>query len=93
MRESILAVRLPQREDFENRLRAHLREAKLKGLPYVDAEARWLHRQVGGYPNNGNHRMPICNAVMRNEMKLDDLELAAPPKGRGATLTIRYFLK
>jgi 5-methylcytosine-specific restriction protein A len=50
-----------------------------------------LHRRVGGYPSH-NHRMPVCCHVMRANMRSGDQILAAPPKGDGATLVIRYRL-
>jgi 5-methylcytosine-specific restriction protein A len=56
----------------------------------VDVNSGDLHRQVGGYPGR-NHRMPVCCEVMYGKMKGDDAVLSAPPKGKGASLTIRYF--
>lgn len=39
-----------------------------------------LHRRVGGFPNGGNHRMPMCVRVMRAKMREDlgDHVLAEP---------------
>lgn len=68
-----------------------LQNARESGLGYVDISAGEIHRIVGGYPGT-NHRMPICCDVMYSIKKPTDLILSAPPKGKGAALTIRYFL-
>ncbi|MBO4698645.1 hypothetical protein J5690_03425 [bacterium] len=61
---------------------------------YVDLTSGDVHRAVGGYPaKNGNHRMPVCCDVMSRAMRGDDEVLFEPPKGKGATLTIRYYKK
>lgn len=57
---------------------------------YIDLNSGEIHREVGGYPSN-NHRMPICCEIMYASMKGSDYVLSAPPKGQGASLTIRYF--
>lgn len=57
---------------------------------YIDLNSGKIHREAGGYPGN-NHRMPVCCEVMYNNMKGSDYVLSAPPKGKGATLNIRYF--
>ena len=49
------------------------------------------HRQVGGYPGP-SHRMPICCEVMYQEMGSRDKSEASLPKGKGASLRIRYDL-
>ena len=51
-----------------------------------------LRRIDRGYPGP-DHRMPVCCDVMYAEM-LDaaDAILAAPPKGKGASLVIEYLL-
>lgn len=59
---------------------------------YIDVNAGSIHREVGGYPGNG-HRMPVCCAVMRRMMNGDDAIIASPPRGNGASLTVRYFKK
>lgn len=59
---------------------------------YVDVNAGDIHREVGGYPGT-NHRMPVCCSTMRDLMKADDEIIASPPKGNGASLTIRYYKK
>ena len=82
----------PISEDFQKRLDAVLDDARRSGLPYVDVQSGELHRMVGGYPNKGSHRMPTCCGVMRNRMREGDEILSSPPKGRGASLRIRYLL-
>jgi len=64
--------------------------AEAKGS-FVDVTSGDLHRLVGGYPGR-SHKMPVCCDVMRKAMQSGDRILASPPKGRGATLTIRYVL-
>ena len=61
------------------------------GFSAVELTAGNLHRRVGGYPGN-DHRMPVCCEVMRKAMGTNDEILSAPPRGDGATLTIRYRL-
>ena len=58
----------------------------------VDLTSGDVHRVVGGYPaEKGNHRMPVCCDVMYEAMRGDDEVLSRPPKGKGATLKIRYY--
>ncbi|MDR2590443.1 MAG: hypothetical protein LBC71_05605 [Oscillospiraceae bacterium] len=57
---------------------------------YIDLVSGDIHRAVGGYPSK-NHRMPICCEVMYSRMRSNDIILYAPPKGKGATLKIRYY--
>ena len=76
---------------FRVALRLVLNRAIYQGVASVDVNAGSLHRIVGGYPGR-DHRMPICCAVMRAEMEGKDVIIAAPPKGQGARLTIRYTL-
>ncbi len=59
---------------------------------HIDLNAGDIHRAVGGYPS-ANHRMPMCCQVMRSRMRGDDKILVVPPKGNGASLTIRYYKK
>lgn len=57
---------------------------------YIDINAGAIHREIGGYPGK-KHRMPICCNVMESLRINDDTVLRCPPKGKGASLTIRYF--
>lgn len=59
---------------------------------FIDLNSGLIHREVGGYPGR-KHRMPICCDVMKSFMKEDDEILSSPPKGNGASLTIRYYKK
>ena len=75
-------------ETFRKALRQIFSESK---AAFVDVTSGDLHRLVGGYPDR-NHKMPVCCDVMRKAMQSGDVVLKSPPKGRGATLTIRYIL-
>lgn len=66
-------------------------EAKRKGEKFIDLVSREVHMAVGGYPGQ-NHRMPICCSAMYSVMSDGDQVLETPPSGKGAYLTIRYFL-
>jgi len=78
-------------QDFQNELNHIFSIAQQQGKDYVDVKSGDLHRQVGGYPGP-NHRMPVCCDIMKKNMKNGDQILQQPPKGRGATLIIRYRL-
>ena len=82
---------MPEREDFKAALLTEFNEAQRRGAGAVEVQSGELHRKVGGYPST-NHRMPVCCGVMRSEMHGDDEILSQPPKGKGATLKIRYHL-
>ena len=82
---------MPSTDDFRSKLGERLRVAELKGLPHVDVNAGDLHREVGGYPG-GSHQMPNCCRIMYDAQKTGDRVLVAPPKGNGASVTIRYAL-
>jgi len=83
---------LPTVEDFKRQLSETMQDAREQGLPYIDVESGDLHRKVGGYPNGGNHRMPVCCHAMRGMMQGNDEVLHSPDSGQGATLKIRYYL-
>lgn len=78
-------------EAFRSALQSLLNEARERQSPYIDISAGELHRALGGYPGP-THRMPICCSIMRDAMQPDDMLLAAPPSGQGASLIIRYKL-
>lgn len=82
---------MPDSFDFELALSHLFKEAERQGWPYVDVNAGELHRKVGGYPGR-SHRMPVCCEVMKKNMQAADQILEQPPKGKGASLTIRYKL-
>ncbi len=79
------------REQFQSELERILQVVQDLGLSFVDVKSGDLHRLVGGYPSD-DHRMPICCDVMHHNMRGKDKVLAEPPKGKGATLIIRYQL-
>ena len=81
----------PNAQDFQNELNTIFKLAKQQAKPYIDVKSGDLHRLVGGYPKR-NHRMPLCCAVMKKNMKSGDQILQQPPSGQGATLIIRYKL-
>jgi len=81
----------PTAEDFQKALDHMLLSAQQLELSGIKVKSGELHRLVGGYPSN-NHRMPVCCYVMRATMRPGDEIVAAPPKGNGATLVIRYRL-
>ena len=79
----------PTADDFRKELQNIFCENE--GKPSIDVNSRKLHRAIGGYPGE-NHRMPVCCDVMYDEMSARDKVLQSPPKGKGASLTIRYRL-
>jgi len=84
--------RMPARaEDFQGELDSILASAQQQEEPSIDVKSGDLHRSVGGYPGR-NHRLPICCAVMKRNMKPGDEILQQPPSGEGATLIIRFKL-
>lgn len=83
--------RLATMETLRAELRSQLSQADRRGVRYVDINSGELHRKVGGYPRP-NHTMPSCCNVMYEEQGAGDKVLSRPPKGRGASLTIRYKL-
>ena len=62
-----------------------------KGNEYIDIISKEVHENVGGYPGR-NHNMPSCCIAMRDLMKSKDEVLQQPPKGKDATLIIRYYI-
>ncbi len=84
---------MPQADDFRNELYRMMLEAMKAGKAFAEINAGELHRRVGDYPGK-DHRMPICCDVMRRALAADagDVILEQPPRGQGASLTIRYVL-
>ena len=78
-------------QQFEGELFQVFASEEEAGRSFVDVTSGHLHRQTGGYPG-ANHRMPVCCEVMYRTMKAGDQVLSAPPKGKGASVTIRYGL-
>jgi 5-methylcytosine-specific restriction protein A len=84
-------VRSPRTNDFRTQLLIWHQDATDNGEAFTDVNAGELHKRVGYYPGP-SHRMPLCCQVMRDDMQDGDLILEEPPKGAGASLTIRYQL-
>jgi 5-methylcytosine-specific restriction protein A len=82
---------MPTKEEFREEIRARLRKAAGEEQKAVILDSRVIHRALGGYPGI-DHRMPSCCEAMYDEMRAGDEIVEAPPKGRGATLRIRYRL-
>ena len=80
---------MPTSSEFRRTLQIAFAGANLQQLPHLDVNAGDLHRLVGDYPGP-NNRMPVCCDVMYQEFADGDVILEAPPKGKGASLTIRY---
>lgn len=85
---------MPTIDEFRAELRSQLRQAELRGAPSVDIVSGDLHRKLGGYPPpaGGQHQMPSCCQAMYAEQQPNDVVVYSPPKGKGATLTMRYKL-
>jgi len=81
----------PRKVDFDVELQRQLAAATSAGAKMLDISAKELHIAVGGY-SGPSHAMPSCCSAMRSEQRLTDEVLAQPPKGKGASLKIRYFL-
>ena len=81
----------PTAGDFQNELESLFATAQQRGESLVDIKSGHLHRLVGGYPGR-SHRMPMCCAVMKRNMKAGDEILQQPPSGQGANLIMRFKL-
>ncbi len=81
---------MPTVNEFSGELRAQLWRAGLHS-ECVEINAGELHRKLGVYPSR-NHSMPNCCNAMWQEMVDGDEIVKKPPRGNGATLTIRYRL-
>lgn len=82
---------MPTAQDFKDAIGKKFLDAKSQNRASVQIISGDLHRELGGYPGR-NHRMPVCCEVMYNLMQDSDEIITAPPKGRGASLTIEYHL-
>lgn len=78
-------------KDFEAEINRRLVEATADGLSSIRLTAGEIHRALGGYPGK-SHKLPSCCIAMNACMRSGDVVVSAPPKGRGATLTIEYKL-
>jgi hypothetical protein len=91
LHDAVQETAMTHTDAFRTELAARFRRGTETGLAFVDLTSGDIHRTVGGYPGP-NHRMPICCEVMYAERRAADEIISAPPKGKGATLTIRYKL-
>ena len=80
-----------QMDDFRTELKAQLDRATYRGASHVEINSGELHRAVGGYPGT-DHRMPMCCDAMYEQQGAEDVIVSRPPKGKGASLTIRFKL-
>lgn len=78
-------------DDFRSELRTQFAAAERQGVRSIEINSGALHRKVGGYPGR-SHRMPACCDAMYGEACAGDEVITRPPKGKGASLTIRYTL-
>ncbi len=86
-----IANSIPTTDDFREAIRKKLRLAEMRQATFLDINSGELHRELGGYPGP-KAAMPSCCNAMYAEQKAADSILAQPPKGKGASLTIRYKL-
>jgi hypothetical protein len=82
---------MPSIDEFRSALRSQFRDAESRGATFIEINSGQLHRKLGGYPST-RHQMPSCCEVMYGEQVAGDEVLSRPPKGKGASLTIRYRL-
>ncbi|MCR4347834.1 MAG: hypothetical protein NUV55_11625 [Sulfuricaulis sp.] len=82
---------MPNTDTFRAALCEIFKVANKYGIREVTIVSGDLHRKLGGYPGS-THRMPVCCEVMKQLMKANDEIVFEPPRGKGATLSIRYKL-
>lgn len=82
---------IPTHVDFQKELENIFMKARQEGKESVVVTSKEVHSVIIGYPSN-NHRMATCCHVMTAMMKSMDEIVEQPPKGKGATLKVKYFL-
>jgi hypothetical protein len=82
---------IPNAEDFRQEIKRMRNASRVEGHTFIDIISKDVHRNLGGYPSK-DHRMPICCEAMYSMMRPNDNVLYKPPKGKGASLKIRYFI-
>lgn len=89
-KEGVFLIKI-NKDFLKVKLTEKINEAKLSNLEFIEINAGEFHREVGAYPSK-NHRMATCSDVMKERMKPNDEIINSPDKGKGASLTIRYYL-
>lgn len=79
-------------EDFGQEMSMLLYGAASLGLVAVEINAGSFHRRVGGYIEGGQHAMRSCCDALRPAIRPTDEVVEEPPKGKGASFTVRYHL-
>lgn len=83
----------PTKSDFLLAIQELKNLSRSQALEYIEILSSDLHKKLGHYSGT-NHRMASCSDAMYDSMvehKGDEV-ITKPPKGRGATLKIRYYL-
>jgi ADP-ribose pyrophosphatase len=83
---------LPTVADFRNEIETLKKEGRERGKDYIELVSLEIHKRVGLVGKK--HRMASCCIAMYDMMKSDrgDEVISAPPKGKGSTLKIKYYL-
>jgi len=90
--KTTMAGDIPEKSDFDKAINDWFTEAYKEENPFVDIRADDLHARVGDYPGPF-HRMATCCEVMyEHYVPATDRILQFPPKGKGASMEIRYAL-
>lgn len=82
---------IPVKKDFDAKIEELKSISRNKGDSFLNMTSEELHKIIGGYPSK-NHRMASCCDAMYDAMQTGDEIIQAPPKGKGASLRIKYFL-
>ena len=82
----------PTARDFRYELHSRMLRKHHDGEPYLETTSKHLAKAAGDVYPEPNHRMPVCCAVMKQEIQEGDEIICVPPSGQGATLKIRYKL-
>lgn len=83
--------KLPKTADFKNEIQFRKNRAKTNGQNSIVIVSKELHSYLLRENTKGNV-MPSCCNAMHSAMNPGDEIIYSPPKGRGSTLEIRYFL-
>jgi len=84
---------MSDKDTFTAEVARQIDSAIRQGRPHAEINAGEIHRVVGEYPNPGKHTMPtlcdVMNGIQHSGVTSREI-VYAPPKGKGASLTIRY---